>query len=210
MFMGHYAPALALKGRFPDIPAWHLFLAVQAVDVLFFALVPIGVEHLSIDSSQPGSLALVLGYMPFSHSLVATLLWALVPVLALRSREGIALGLAVASHWFLDLPMHVHDLPILTGEGLRVGFGLWRHPIAAWAFEIGLLVAAAWPLARRWQAVCALLVVVQTLQTLVVPLPTSVPALAAMSEASYLAFAALAWWVERQGMPAARPATSDR
>ena len=46
------------------------------VDVLFFALVPLGIERMDLDPTQPGLLVLVLKYMPFSHSLAAAALYA--------------------------------------------------------------------------------------------------------------------------------------
>ena len=36
MLAGHYGPALAMKARFPRVPLWSLFVAVQAVDIAFF------------------------------------------------------------------------------------------------------------------------------------------------------------------------------
>ena len=45
MFAGHYAPAFALRARFPDVPLWGLFVAVQTVDVLLFTLVPLGLAR---------------------------------------------------------------------------------------------------------------------------------------------------------------------
>jgi hypothetical protein len=211
MFTGHYAPALALHRRFPEVALWKLFLGVQAVDVLFWALAVPGVERMHIDPSQAGPLALVLEYMPISHSLAATLGWAGLVGLSIRlvrgagrGREALAVGLAVGSHWFCDLPMHLGDLPIATSDGPKTGFGLWAHPVAAWAFECGLLALSAIGVRRRVQVLVGALLVIQTVQTFLVPLPTSVLAVAAMSEASYLGFAAAAWWIFRQGGGKAR------
>lgn len=72
MFTGHYAPAFALKIRYPRAPLWQLFLATQAIDLLFFLLVPLGVERLRLDHSRPSLLALQLEGMPWSHSLAMT------------------------------------------------------------------------------------------------------------------------------------------
>jgi hypothetical protein len=41
-------------------------------------------------------------------------------------KTSIILGLLVLSHWFLDLIVHIPDLPIIPGEGLKVGLGLWN------------------------------------------------------------------------------------
>ena len=128
MFVGHYAPALALRARYPEAPLWALFLAVQAVDVAFFVLVPLGVEHMALDPSQPGFLALRLTYLPWSHSLALTLAYGVLVALAFRARGharlGVALALAVCSHWVCDLLVHTPDLPLAPGAP-SVGFGLW-------------------------------------------------------------------------------------
>ena len=199
MFAGHYAPAYALAR--PGVPLWKLFFAAQAVDVLFFGLVALGVESLVIDPTKAGNLALTLAWMPWSHSLVAAVGWALLLGLATRSWE---VGAVTASHWVLDLPMHLGDLPLVAGGGPRVGLGLWAWPAAALSFELLLLAAAVAIYARRAGARRAVglglaLLAVQAVESLLLPLPTVAWQVAAMSEASYLGFTGLAWWAERGG-----------
>lgn len=203
MFAGHYAPAFALRAR-GGVPLWQLFVAVQAVDILFFVLVPLGIERAHVDPTQPGLLALRLEYMPWSHSLVAALVCAAIAAVGAvmfgRGGAVLPLGLAVASHWFADLPMHTPDLPIAAGDGLRVGLGLWSMPTVALVFEVAFLLAGFavyWRKHRRAAWLVGLLAVTQVLNSLVIPLPTSTLALAAMSQASYLGFAVAAWWAER-------------
>lgn len=198
MFAGHYAPAYALAR--PGVPLWKLFLAAQAVDVLFFALVPLGVESLVIDPAKAGNLALTLDWMPWSHSLVAAVVWAVILGVVSRSWE---VGAVTASHWLLDLPMHLGDLPLAAGDGPRVGLGLWARPGAALGFELVILAAGVGIYARRVGARRAvglgiLLLVVQAVESLLLPLPTVAWQVAAMSQASYLGFAGLAWWAERR------------
>lgn len=198
MFAGHYAPALALHRRFPDVPLWQLFVAVQGVDVLFWGLAATGVERMHVDPAAAGNLGLILEYMPWSHSLAAAAGWAAVTAVATRSRAGLVLAVGVASHWFCDLPVHLGDLPLAAGDGVRVGFGLWSQPVVAWALEVGLVGLAAIGASRPVLALAALLIVVQTLQAFVVPLPGTVGALALTCEASYLGFAVLAWAAARR------------
>ena len=57
-----------------------------------------------------------------------------------RLTGGIAIALAVFSHWILDLIVHVPDLELWPG-GLRVGFGLWNNYPVALAVEFGVLLA---------------------------------------------------------------------
>ena len=49
-------------------------------------------------------------------------------------------GLLVISHWFLDLLVHIPDLPIFPGYSLKVGFGLWNSFAATVILE-GLIFA---------------------------------------------------------------------
>ena len=44
-------------------------------------------------------------------------------------------GAAVVSHWFLDVVVHVADLPLAGNDSPKLGLGLWRH--------LGLSVALA-------------------------------------------------------------------
>lgn len=66
--------------------------------------------------------------MPYTHSLVAVFLWAVGCALAYRYVPKIRpwvfaafIGLAVLSHWTLDLLVHVPDLPSY-GDHHKVGF----------------------------------------------------------------------------------------
>jgi hypothetical protein len=197
-----------LKTRFEEVPLWQLFLGVQAVDILFFLLAPLGIERLVLRPEETGLLKLGLEYLPFSHSLAAALGWGLLAVgvgrLVGHPRVGLALGLAVASHWFVDLPVHTEDLPIAAGEGLRVGLGMWTSQFGSMAFEIGFLVGGFTILARdlggsarrRAFRVVAAMVVVQVLTVYVLPLPPSVLLLAVTSQIGFFAFAGAAWWIE--------------
>jgi hypothetical protein len=215
MYVGHYAPALALRARYREVPLWALFLAVQAVDILFFVLVPLGIERMAIDPSRSGFLALRLLFMPWSHSLALTALYGVVIALVMRARgqarTGIALGLGVVSHWVCDLLVHTPDLPLAPGAP-SVGFGLWAHRELAFAVEIALLLASfallrpqLAPKARRNVLVLTgVLVLVQTLSTFVLPVPGSVMELAIASEVSYVAFAVFAWWAADRDRPPAK------
>ncbi|MFT4628302.1 MAG: hypothetical protein ACI8PZ_006997 [Myxococcota bacterium] len=207
MFVGHYAPALLLRERFPEVPLWSLFLGVQAVDVLFFLLAPMGVERVALQPGVGGPQALVLEWMPWSHSLLMTGVWAVVlgGALALggRRRAGLALGLAVASHWFCDLLVHTPDLHLGLGAEPRVGLGLWSWPVLAYGVEVLLLVACAAWLARagrglgRLAALTGVLVVAQTVFAFGPPAEVPVVVLALVSEVSFFGFAGLAAWSER-------------
>ena len=48
MIAGHYSAALAAKRLAPTVALWHLFVAVQLIDILFSAFVLLGLEKLRI------------------------------------------------------------------------------------------------------------------------------------------------------------------
>lgn len=123
-----------------------------------------------------------------------------------RPRMGIAMGLAVASHWVLDLLVHRPDLPLTWWGAQKVGLGLWHYPLASFALEMVLLGAAFLWLrgtlpagrAQRWATGgFVVLVLVQVAQDFVLPPPTSKLALSISGEISYLIVAALVLPVDR-------------
>ncbi|MCK7526520.1 MAG: hypothetical protein MZV64_57445 [Ignavibacteriales bacterium] len=50
-------------------------------------------------------------------------------------KTAIVLALLVLSHWFLDLFVHIPDLPIFPGASIKVGFGLWNSFAATLILE---------------------------------------------------------------------------
>jgi hypothetical protein len=81
--------------------------------------------------------------------LIAAILWSVVAAIAYKtvcSRHGclyrkytaLIVGLAVFSHWVLDLIAHPRDLAIYDNTW-KVGFGLWHYRDPEFALEIGLL-----------------------------------------------------------------------
>src|SRR6202163_4903824 len=119
MFVGHYGPSLAAKAARNSIPLWVLFIAVQLLDVFWSFFVLLGIEKVRIVPGITATNPLDLYYMPYTHSLVAAILWSLAASAAYRSfRRGdgwLGAGLvggAVFSHWVLDLLVHRPDLAL--------------------------------------------------------------------------------------------------
>jgi membrane-bound metal-dependent hydrolase YbcI (DUF457 family) len=85
--------------------------------------------------------------MPYTHSLVGCLVWALAAgaiayALSPAGRKTIAAAIIAAlvfSHWLLDLIVHRPDLALIDDHD-KVGFGLWNTPEIAMPLEIGLLL----------------------------------------------------------------------
>src|SRR5438552_10079432 len=120
MFVGHYGVSFAAQRGEKTIPLWVLFLAVQLLDVFWSVFVLCGIEKVRIAPGITASNALDLYYMPYTHSLVAALLWSLGAYVAYRAirafgashRAAGLVAVAVFSHWVLDLVVHRPDLPL--------------------------------------------------------------------------------------------------
>ena len=145
MFVGHYSTAFLAKRVEPRVPLRLLFVAAQLVDVFWDVFVLLGIEKLRLVPGITAANPLDLYYMPYTHSLVAALLWSIVAYVACRkiglgiTPTGAALvALVVGSHWLLDLLVHRPDLP-LYGDAMKVGLGLWNAPLVEFALEIVLL-----------------------------------------------------------------------
>jgi hypothetical protein len=212
MFVGHWGPAFALKRWAPETPLWSLVLGVQLVDVGWSLFIATGVERVRIVPGFTESNALDLYYMPFTHSLVATFVWSaiagvLIGVLAKQRRAGIAVALAVASHWLLDLLVHRPDLPIAGDNTTKLGLALWDYRWPAFSLEmasffLGLALYAGGTVARdrigRFGliAFAVALVGIQLFNILGPPPPTP-NQMAGAAFASYAGVTLVAWWIDR-------------
>jgi hypothetical protein len=130
-----------------------------------------------------------------------------------KARVTVALvfGLAVLSHFFLDVPVHAPDLPLgFDPSSPKLGFGLWNQVDVTLALELGLLVAggalyAGITVPRVGQEmptrVLVALLVAIGLATPFLPIPPS-PTIAVQEElAALLLLAALAEWMDRSREP---------
>jgi hypothetical protein len=149
MFVGHYSVAFAAKSERNKIPLWILFVAVQFLDYIWATLVLLGVEKLRVIKGFTAGSMLDSYFHPYSHSLITAILWSSVAAIAYKplcSRLGFAytkaaaliVGVAVFSHWILDLIAHPRDLPIYDNTW-KVGFGLWNYRDPEFSLEIALL-----------------------------------------------------------------------
>lgn len=149
MFIGHWAPALAAAAASPKAPRLGvLFVAAQLVDWAFFGLAIVGIEKLRIVPGITTMNPLDLYHMPYTHSLLGTLVFAVIFGLligwALREiMAGVIAGGVVLSHWLLDLIVHRPDLTLAGGEH-TYGLGLWNYPLIAMPLELAITVGAWW------------------------------------------------------------------
>jgi hypothetical protein len=207
MFVGHYAVGFFLKRKVREMPLWLLFVAVQFVDILAFILVLLGVERMRYNPVDNPFLRTFIEYVPFSHSLSGNVIIALPVFLVFRKLKGrawgIALSLAVLSHWFIDFAAHTRDMPLVF-DRYKVGLGLWNFPWTAFLLEVGFFVGAGYYLFRdakslRRPVILMALVVVCYAPAMFAPegeVPVTVVSM--MSLGFYALFAGVAWWVERK------------
>ncbi len=143
MGVGHLAASFALRVRFPRVPLFFLLAAGGFLDLLWGITILSGVEHAHIGAETGSASPLVLDSVPYTHSLVASLLWGAMVSLAWwlwrRDKVGaVVLGALVTSHWVLDFVSHVPDIPLLP-SGPLLGLGLWRSRVDTLIVEIGML-----------------------------------------------------------------------
>ena len=177
----------------------------------------LGVERVNIrtDGTQYPPLDFV--YYPFSHSLLAVMIWAVlfaaVYYAIRRSRVGaVVLGLAVVSHWLLDLIVHHPDLPLYPPvlpnieASPLLGFEVWSSPIFEMALELLIFALGVWLYLRTTKAIdttgkwalwslVAFLVAIHLGNTFGPP-PPSVTALAWVGQAQWL-LVAWGYWVDK-------------
>jgi hypothetical protein len=145
MFAGHFGVGLAAKRAAPRVSIGTFFLAVQWADLLWPVLLLAGVEHVRIAPGLMKLCALDFYDYPWSHSLVALVVWGILFgaihwIVRRDLRAALILGLCVVSHWFLDVLMHRPDVPLLP-RGPYVGLGLWNSVRGTLVVE-GLVYAA--------------------------------------------------------------------
>jgi len=146
MFIGHYGAGFAGKKFSKSASLGTYFMAAQWVDLIWPILILLGIEKVEIGPGISSVTPLNFSYYPFTHSLAGVLVWAILfgtiyYYIKRNYKTSIILGLLVLSHWFLDLLVHIPDLPIFPGAGIKVGFGLWNS-IAATLIVEGLVFAA--------------------------------------------------------------------
>jgi membrane-bound metal-dependent hydrolase YbcI (DUF457 family) len=146
---GHFGVGFAAKTVAPKAPLWMLLVASEALDLLSFGFVALGIEKVGTSQTdfEQGLRMITPGSVPWSHGLLMSLVWSVLVagVVYLISRDrrmsGI-LGLVVFSHWLLDFIVHPPDLPLFFAGSAQSGLGLWTSGpglILSIFLEVGLL-----------------------------------------------------------------------
>jgi hypothetical protein len=221
MFIGHYGIAFALKKYAPKMSLGVLFIATQLADIVFFILVPLGIEHLRIIPGFTEASPFDLYDYPISHSLLGAIAWSVVTYLVVRfiplkalndnsyrKRAALVLSVAVFSHFVLDVLVHTPDLLLIPGLDMRIGLGLWNSIIATVAVELAILLVGCWVYIRSTHSGAGLtgkygmyvFMVVLAIVTVGTPFMTfpNVLTVVMASELLYAVFALAAWWLDKK------------
>jgi hypothetical protein len=145
MFIGHFAVALAAKKAVPKVSLGTLFIASEFVDILWPIFLFCGIEKAEIRPGDTVFTPLAFVSYPFSHSLMAAVIWGLLVgctfyLFRRNARSAMIVALVVLSHWFLDFLSHRPDLPLTLGGGSRYGLGLWNSFPGTLLVEVGLFI----------------------------------------------------------------------
>lgn len=148
MLAGHFGVSFAVKAVRKDIPLWVLIVAAQLLDFAWLVFISLDIEIVKINRALP-SVALEFLRIPYSHSLLAAIIWTAIGYALYRACKGrklllpaLLVAMAVLSHWFLDIVVHRHDLPVWPDT--YVGFGVWDYPLIAFLLEGAILFAGIW------------------------------------------------------------------
>lgn len=212
MFIGHFAIGFAAKRATPAVSLGTLFLACQLADLVWPTLVLAGVERFEVRPGITAVTPLDFVHYPWSHSLVALLVWGAALGLAykLLRRSAwtapVVLALVVLSHWVLDVVSHRPDMPVTLTGPERLGLGLWSSRPATMIvelllFALGVLTyqRATAPKDRTGTFAFAGLVVFLTLisfANLFSPPPPSAAAVVWTAQATWL-LVAWGYWIDR-------------
>jgi hypothetical protein len=217
MFVGHYGASFAAKGMRKSIPLWVLFIAVQLLDVFWSIFVLFGIEKVRIVPGITATNPLDLYYMPYTHSLIGAMLWAIGAALVYyvwRRADGWGaatfVGAAVFSHWALDVVVHRPDMP-LYDNSFKIGLGLWNYPVLAFVLEIAVLFSGMYLYLKTTQSTSRVgrygmvlfgfaMLVVESIVFFGPPLSSDKTA-AITALFWYFVFAGVAYWLERHRVP---------
>lgn len=220
MFAGHVGVAVALGRVERRLNLGAIVLAALLLDIVLWLLVLAGVEHATIPEDYARRHYLVFDF-PYSHGLVAAFAWSLLTAFATwywlrrrrdwRARAALIAGLAVLSHFLLDVLVHVPELPILGEGSPKLGLSLWTRLPVALGIETAIAVggfvlfaaAAAWPRGRLWGLGCVvtLVTVLTVVGQTIAPAPPDTRTLAWSSLVTILMTIGVVAWLAR--VPAA-------
>lgn len=213
MFLGHFGLSFAARKVAPTVSLGTLFIATQFVDIIWPLLLVLHIEKVAISPGYTETNAYEFLYYPYTHSLFMCVVWGIIVGsiywLFKKDRQGaVIVGLCVLSHWFLDLIVHVADLPLTPFSDYKVGLGLWNHRTLTLILEMaiffgGVYVYATFTKARNrvgaWTfgILVALLLILHLANTFG-PAPPDSPMIVFVSSTILMTILiSMAYWVDR-------------
>ena len=169
MYVGHFAIGLAIKARYPKVPALPIMMGVGFLDLLDGIFILLGFNTVTPNLASGPYLFFDLTFIDWDHSLLAALFWSMIWGLLFVKHRAVAAvaALAAFSHFIADWPMHNSDLALYPHSIEHYGYGLWgKLGTLAWVIEgvfSAVLAVYAWRISARrgvslvWP--CAVLVV---------------------------------------------------
>jgi hypothetical protein len=221
MFLGHYGVAFALKRAEPKLSLGTLFVAAQLADLLWGGFLLFGWEHVRIVPEATPMTPLEFIDYPISHSLLGIVIWSVVAGALYYSwptrdttrhwQASAMVGVAVFSHFPLDVLAHVPDLTLGTKGPPFLGLGLWNYPTATLIVELLFLAAGVaiyvWRRSHRHPVrpmrltFLVLVLLGVYFASLYGPLPPSIRAIALGDIAFVLGAGGLAAWADKRATP---------
>ena len=138
MYVGHFAIGLAIKSRFPDVPALPIVMGAGFLDLLNGLFIVLGFDRVAADPQAGPYLFFDLRFIDWDHSLASAVLLSLLwGAFFLRDARVAAIaGAACFSHFVADWPVHNDDLALYPFAAYHLGLGLWgRLGAVAWLLE---------------------------------------------------------------------------
>jgi hypothetical protein len=216
MFLGHFGVALAARHVAPRPSLGTSIMAAQWADGIWPLFVLLGLEHVEVSPGITRVTPLDFVSYPYTHSLLADGIWAVLFALVYGSlrrdwRGAGWLAVLVLSHWVLDVVAHRPDMPTWPG-GPVLGLGLWNSLPGTLIVEFALFASGAWLYARAtrlrdtlgrvlFASFCIALVIIY-LASVFGPPPPDERTVAIAGVFGWL-FVAWGYWIERHRSVAA-------
>ncbi|HUR47615.1 MAG TPA: hypothetical protein VMZ27_17155 [Candidatus Saccharimonadales bacterium] len=216
MFAGHLGAALILKRADRGLSLGTLFLGAMLLDVVLWILVLFGFESVKVPANYKRFSDITFVF-PYSHSLLASVLWAAGGYFVCRAllqkhpnrlRAGLTVAAAISSHFLLDWLVHPAELPLAGNDSVKTGLGLWRSLPLAWAFEGLLMISGLWAYTRthritigRLSTLIIVMVLVTTLTFLGQASTAQPPDSKTMAASSLMMIGIITgfgWWLDRK------------
>lgn len=222
MFIGHYGAAFGLKSFDHETPLWVYLIGVQLVDIFFFSFLLFGIEKMNIVPGFTAYNSYDLYCMPYTHSLLANVLWfigvSLIAYVIFKTKckqvhnkafLAILIGSSVFSHFITDLLVHTPDLPLWSNDSPKLGLGLWNYVGITIGLELVILLLGIYlyykktslkssSLFNKKVVGITLFMMLITVITPFMPAPSSVTELASQGLLSFFIIAGLGYWLERK------------